>query len=144
VRILLISAGVAGTHAVIDYSKVKAENESKKYMFFFIVDQIAHLSILVMAAVLIAGIGHNELKEVFFLVNWYFDPAFIIGICLLIIATYVNEIAIYQLQRKTKLKFKPNKKRMVKNLVIVGSIYAAILIFGVYEIAAFALASLLV
>lgn len=144
IDVLIVSGVVAFVHAVIDFIKVKAENYGNKYVFYFFVDQISHVSLLVMAAVLMSDAPIMKYEGWFLPLQWYLNPFVIFGVCLLIIASYVSAIAKFQFVRRGEKKFKPNRKRMLRNVILVSAVYGLIVVFGAYKIAAFALSPFLV
>lgn len=143
-HVLLVSGAVAFVHGVIDYVKVHAENNGGKYVFYFFIDQISHVSLLIMAAVLMSDAPMLQYSGWFLPLQWYLNPFVLVGVCLLIISSYVYEIARFQFTRGKKKKFVPDRKRMVRNIILVSAVYGLVVVFGAHKIAAFALSPFLV
>lgn len=144
INVLIASVALSLVHAVIDYVKVQAENTGKHYVFYFFADQVAHVSLLAMVAVLISDMLILQYSGVFAPLVLYLNGFFVAGLCLAIMATYGYEIAAFQFVRGKKKKFSPDRKRMVKNVIMTGAVYALVVFFGAYKIAAFALSVFLV
>ncbi len=129
---------VTVSHFFIDSAKIQIEKSANRFVKTFLLDQSAHL-------ILIMGVGYligNErmapwFSEFRFAEMWYFNPLVVVGLILIILATYGYELLLYQYDRSKKRDtgFKPNRRRMVRNLLFFGVVYVLFLIFGVYSIA---------
>jgi len=136
--------GVSVAHIGIDMMKIYFEehkDRTKNYLFLFLVDQFAHLVVILFVGFLLTGeFVHYRLADGFlgFIMQIYNHAALPIGLILIIMATYAYEIFIYQCQRDVheKAKFNPNRSQMLKRLIITSIIFTLFLIFGIYTIAA--------
>jgi len=138
INVLLVSLGLAMAHGVVDFVKVRAENSSNKYVLLFFLDQGGHLGLLMLAGLLMSGLPIIPYEGASLPVLLYLNPAVVAGFCMLILGTYVFEITAFQVGRKKRGEFILDRRRMLKNMIILGFIYSIMRIFGISRLAAFA------
>ncbi len=133
--VLIASFFISFIHYFIDIGKIYLEKKMKHIVEFFLIDQLIHIATLLLASAFLVNIP--IIKTTSKIISLYLNPAVIIGIIMLIIATRVCSIFNYQLKRakNPKAKFNPDKKITIRNLIIFSIIYAIIIIFGVFNIA---------
>ncbi len=125
-------------HFFIDSAKLLFEKSASKFVKPFIVDQAAHILMIVAVGYFLSA---EDVKGWFaglgVVADWYLNPFVVVGLIVLILVTYGYELLLYQYDRSKKLSgvFKPNRGRMLKNLLIWSVIYILFLVFGVYSIA---------
>ena len=129
---------VTVSHFFIDSAKIQIEKSAHRFVKTFLLDQSAHLILIIGAGYLL----RNEqvapwFSEFRFAEMWYLNPLVAVGLILIILATYGYELLLYQYDRSKKRDtgFKPNRRRMVRNLLLFGVVYVLFLIFGVYSVA---------
>jgi hypothetical protein len=135
--VFLAILGVTSAHFVIDLVKVNTEKRGRKFRFYFILDQLAHLGIMMAAGCILAGLQpHFVMMSPFSIL--YDDPFIVTGLALLVFFTYFLELWIFQGKREKKagITFKPDYECMLKRAAMFTAAYGAIMILGVYKVAA--------
>ena len=138
-KVILVVTGIlAMAHFAVDWAKITLEPKLKLYYQLFVVDQTIHLLLILVAGYLLSGFVSMQTGGSVFL-DYYSNEATILGLCIVIIATYAYELGAYQLQREysPKAVFKPDFRAMLKRLILSSIIYGLLMIFGVYQLAAF-------
>lgn len=126
---------VAVAHFLIDWTKVSFEARAEHYLAPFLLDQVAHFTVLGVAAFMLQ---HESLHLVFQPITWlYTNPSVVVGLCLLMLVTFAYELTVFHVHRTRKSVYKPNYSNMAKRVIIWAVLYGLFLMFGVYKIVAF-------
>lgn len=129
---------VTVSHFFIDSTKIQIEKCANRFVKTFLLDQSAHLILIMGAGYLLRNEQTAPWFSQFSIAEmWYLNPLVAVGLILIILATYGYELLLYQFDRSKKRDtgFKPNRRRMVRNLLWFGVVYVLFLIFGVYSVA---------
>ena len=139
VRVWGVLFCVALFHFAIDSTKIEEERHGRHFLTYFTADQMVHVAVLLGGAWVFSSFHQpipialwgNPLGEMFL----------VLGIIILVVLTYVVEIVQFQIQRaqKPSLVFQPHYQYMLQRAVIFSVIYVLIMVFGVYQAAAFGL-----
>ncbi len=125
-------------HFFIDSAKLFFEKSASKFVKLFLVDQAAHLLMIISVGYFLRAEGVQAwFAGLGVVADWYLNPFVVTGLIVLILVTYGYELFLYQYDRSKKLSgvFRPNRGRMFKNLLIWSVIYILFLVLGVYSIA---------
>lgn len=129
--LLLVSA----SHFLIDGIKISFEKRTDRYIWPFLLDQLAHLAVLGIAAY---ALRNEPLVLLVQPLGWlYTDYAVVGGLCLLLLVSYAWELTLFQLRRTKKSVYKPDYRGMAQRVLVWAALYGLFLLFGVYKIVAF-------
>lgn len=137
-QVALVFLGLAISHFFIDNLKIHHEKHGKRFVRYFIADQMAHLGLIGLASVWITSFRDLVAPASGFAGYMYGHVEVPIGLTLLILVTSVVEIFKYQSLREKKAgaRFHPNYRQMAYRGAVFTLIYSIFLIMGVYNAAA--------
>jgi hypothetical protein len=137
---------LCAAHFLVDTIKVQIEIKGRRYRTYFLMDQLAHLLIIMFVGVFIGDVGFSSgyIEEygviASFLAGVYQNTYIIFGLSIIIFSTYAIEIFAFQGVREREIakvsSFRLNYRAMLKRGIVFTAIYAIFIIFGVLGVAA--------
>jgi|WetSurMetagenome_2_1015567.scaffolds.fasta_scaffold370658_1 hypothetical protein len=135
--VVLSLLAVAGAHYVIDSLKIDTEKRGSRFHLYFFADQLVHLVTLLAGGWIMTGSTPMPFYGDGFIAV-YSNFFLIAGLIMLVFFTYAVEMYRYQFKREKKdgETFKPDYRAMLKRAIVFSVIYAVLMVFAVYKVAA--------